>query len=544
MSTIEECTERSDRVLGGRDLADQSRALEALRRSEIALRESEERFRLAACATREVIWDWDLGTNRITTNDGIEQVLGYPASQVGPEMSWWLERIHREDRERVLAGIGATLDGIGSDWSDEYRFRRADGTYALVIDRARVARDADGQAVRMIGALADVTRQRRAEEAARRAQKLESLTVLAGGVAHDFNNLLMVVMGRISLALGRLPEGNAARADLETALGAGQRAAELADKMLTFSGGRHFRLEHLDPNRLVQDARADWEPATPSRIRLTVALDPVVPPIEADAAQLRQALANLVLNAVEAIGDREGTVRVATGVRDVTADDTGLWRHTTRPLQPGRYVFLEVADDGCGLDGRALTRLFEPFFSTKFTGRGLGLAAVLGIVRGHRGGITVTSEPGRGARFTVFLPTTGPAGTARAAGRPRNAGRAVLVIDDEPMVRELVETALEAAGIPVLAASGGAEGVALYRARRDEIGLVLLDLSMPDMDGAETFRILKAQDPGVRVILTSGYAEAEATRGLEGAGLVGFLHKPCAPDTLVRRVREALAPQA
>jgi FixJ family two-component response regulator len=252
---------------------------------------------------------------------------------------------------------------------------------------------------------------------------------------------------------------------------------------------------------------------------------------------------NLMLNAAEAIGDEGGQVTIRTGIQALSEDD-GHYSHLTRvPLQPGPYAFLEVEDDGPGMDALTLPRIFDPFFTTKFTGRGLGLAAVLGIMRGHRGGISVSSEPGRGTTFKLLFPATGAEPLQEASApvaKPMGSGL-VLVIDDEEVVRDAVLAMLESQGFQARVASSGAEGVAIYRAYCDRVRLVLLDLSMPGLGGLETFELLRDIDPKVRVVLCSGYNEAEATRTFVGKGLAGFLHKPYDAATVGATVRRGLA---
>jgi CheY-like chemotaxis protein len=372
----------------------------------------------------------------------------------------------------------------------------------------------------------------------RRAAKEESLTVLAGGVAHDFNNLLAAILGHASLALKQLPDGSPARRHVEKAASAVERAADLTRQMLAYSGRGHFVVRPTDLNALVRENLPLLEVAVPKSVRLEAALDADLPLVDADVGQLQQVLMNLVINAGEAIGERGGTVSVATGVRPVAASDRALWRASGHPLAPGRYVSLEVRDDGPGMDAETVDRIFEPFFTTKFTGRGLGLAAVLGVVRGHRGALSVHSVPGQGTIFRILLAPGGRAASADAprAAAPAGAKLCVLLIDDEEIVRDMVGQVLEHKKIRVLSAENGAAGLAVFRERHERIDVVLLDLSMPGLSGEETFRRLRDVDPGVRVILSSGYDRDEA-RGRFGAGSPdGFIQKPYRPEQLLAEI--------
>jgi two-component system, cell cycle sensor histidine kinase and response regulator CckA len=251
---------------------------------------------------------------------------------------------------------------------------------------------------------------------------------------------------------------------------------------------------------------------------------------------------NLVINAAEAIGERGGTVTVATGVREVAESDQALWRASGQPLAPGRYVSLEIRDDGPGMHAATVERIFEPFFTTKFTGRGLGLAAVLGVVRGHRGGLSVDSSPEQGTVFRIVLASSAQptAAAAPVAASPVRAAT-VLIIDDEETVRDMIGEVLEAQGFEVLRAEDGPRGIALFREKRDHVNVVLLDLSMPGLSGAETFRRLREIDRGVRVILSSGYDHDEASGRVGAARPDGFIQKPYRPELLVAEIGRCLS---
>lgn len=269
---------------------------------------------------------------------------------------------------------------------------------------------------------------------------------------------------------------------------------------------------------------------------LKFSLSDMVPPIEGDATQIRQVIMNLIINASEAIGDRSGIISIATGAMDCDRDylvDTYLDEN----LQPGLYTYVEVADTGCGMDSETRNRLFDPFFTTKFTGRGLGMSAVLGIVRGHRGAIKIYSEPGRGTTIKVLFPVTEdaiPNAGSLAGDRAADslAGAVVLLVDDEETVRSVGRQMLELLGLQVIVAENGRQAVAIYGERPGEIDLVLLDLSMPHMDGVQAFRELRRLDRNVRVVMSSGYNEQEVTRQVVGKGLAGFIQKPYQIDTL------------
>ena len=376
-------------------------------------------------------------------------------------------------------------------------------------------------------------------------QRLESLGVLAGGIAHDFNNLLTGVLGSAELALFRLPPDAPARADLAQIVTAAQRAAGLTGQMLAYSGRGTFRVQPILLPALIREMEPLLRASLPKTSALAFQLGGSLPAVEADATQLRQVLMNLVLNAGEAIGDAAGVIAVRVAVRE--CDRAYLAGGVLdKEISEGPYVSLEVTDTGCGMSGETQARMFEPFFTTKFTGRGLGLAAVLGIVQGHHGTIRVTSEPGRGTQIEVlFPPTTRPviAPPALAPVPPAWRGEGtILVVDDEAHIRAGAAQALEHTGFTVLTAADGREAVTVFRQHAETIRAVLLDLTMPNMDGAATARELRQIRPDVRVVLTSGYTAEEATRQFTERDLVGFLQKPYGLKELIAAVRGALEP--
>ncbi|MHC4717315.1 MAG: PAS domain-containing hybrid sensor histidine kinase/response regulator, partial [Planctomycetota bacterium] len=398
----------------------------------------------------------------------------------------------------------------------------------------------------------DITGRRRAEEERRKlesqvqyAQKLESLGVLAGGIAHDFNNLLVAILGNADLALRDSPPESPVRPGLEAIKRAAIRASDLTNQMLAYSGRGRLVVEHLDLNRLVEEMAHLLKVSIAKNVTLTFDLAEGLPPVEADAAQLRQVVMNLITNASEAIGAEQGTVKVSTGVME--ADRAYLDQaHLAREIPEGQYVYVDVADTGCGMDEETMAKLFDPFFTTKFTGRGLGLAAALGIVRGHRGAIWVESQVGVGSTLRVLLPGVEVAPGAPTKPEPEEAPETwrgegtVLVIDDEEGVRTVARSMLERLGYEVVTAADGAEGLAEYRKRPDQVALVLLDMTMPRLGGEETLREIRRIRPDAKVILTSGYPEEDAAKRFAGMGLAGFIQKPFGLSDVVAKLRRAL----
>ncbi len=387
----------------------------------------------------------------------------------------------------------------------------------------------------------DVTERRRFEDRARHSQKLESLGVLAGGVAHDFNNLLTAILGSASLAIEETAPGAPVREHLSNVLAASERAAQLTRQMLAYSGRGQFFVEPVDLSRQVREITALLHATLGGNIELVLKLQDDAF-IEADAGQFQSVVMNLVINGAEAIGKQSaGTLVVSTCTQHL--DDDYLADNLAGDnLRPGAYILLEVHDTGQGMDTATMARIFDPFFTTKFTGRGLGLAAVLGIVRGHKGAIKVYSHPGKGTTFKLFFPALPTANAYRVPAAPStdfSGDATVLVVDDEPVVLKMAESTLRRYGYKVLVAANGREAVDLFRPCPEEIGLVLLDMTMPVLSGEETLRELRAIRPQVRVIVSSGYNEIEALRRF-GDGVAGFLQKPYRAATLAEKVKLGL----
>ncbi len=450
---------------------------------------------------------------------------------------------------------GAVALATGRKASVEKTVSRADGPQLSVRVQAFPVLGPDGAARGFIELVENTTEAKRAEVEHRQleqrilqAQKMESLGILAGGIAHDFNNLLMGILGNTDLALAKTAPESPVRPYLKSVDQAAQRAADLTNQMLAYSGRGRFVVEPINLSRVVEEIGHLLATVVSKRATLRYRLAPELPPVEADATQVRQVVMNLITNASDALGEREGTITATTGLAEVDGAYLGALL-LGEGLSPGRYVFLEVSDTGAGMDTATLARIFDPFFTTKHTGRGLGLAAVLGIVRGHRGALKVYSEPGQGSTFKVLLPALAggerpaafPAGSVAAPAPGARGGGMVLVVDDEAMVRETTRAMLEDAGYTVLTANDGQQGVALFRARAAEIAAVVLDMTMPRMGGEEAFREMRLIDERVPVILSSGFNEQEAVYNFAGKGLAGFIQKPYRSGALAEQLRAALA---
>jgi PAS domain S-box-containing protein len=512
------------------DITDRHRVEEELKESKKRLVEAQQVARLG-------YYDLDVAAGTWTSSQILDDVFGI-GDDYRRDIEGWSLLIHPEDRQSMLEYLENVVLRKKQPFDREYRIvRPSDQHTRRVHGLGKVECDPLGKPVKMIGTIRDITEYKHVEEEKRnlerqvqKKQKLESLGVLAGGIAHDFNNLLMAVLGHAELALEELPAASPARRNLAEIMAAARRAADLSLQMLAYSGKAVFTAERVGLRDLVEEM-ADLLKATISKSAiLTLNLESGLPPIQADPSQIRQIVMNLIINASEAIGGRSGAITVSAG--STRCDEEYLRKTELHDgLAPGLYVFLEVTDTGIGMDVDTQSRIFEPFFSTKFTGRGLGLAAVLGIVRAHKGALKVSSEPGKGTTLRVLFPALEEAGEGEPAGDSAPpAGRrgtvTILLVDDEENLLALGSRMLEHLGFTVLTAADGQQAVDLYRQRGKEIDLVLMDMTMPHMDGAEAFHELRRLNPDVRVVLASGYSREDVTSRFEGKVLDEVLQKP------------------
>lgn len=457
--------------------------------------------------------------------------------------------VHPDDLERMNAAIRAALDAR-RDFEVEHRIRSRRGEEKWVLSRGRGVYAPDGGLLLVEGLIIDISFGKRAESerlAIERklleSQKLESLGLLAGGIAHDFNNLLTGILGNASLARLSLDPGNPLDAQMRAIETASLRAAELCRQMLAYAGKGQFVVERLDVSAVIEEMLPLLRVSITPSAQLHLQLEHGLPRIKADATQIRQILMNLVLNAVDALTERERDITIRTGVAEV---DRALLAScvTGTTLPVGTYVWVDVTDTGCGMAPDVLTRIFDPFFTTKFAGRGLGLAAVLGIVRSHNGALLVESEVGRGSTFRLFLPPALPEPAAPVrppTSHPWAHDGHALVIDDEEAVRNVVVGLLKRYGLQGRAVPDGHAGLAAFRERPQDWALVVLDYLMPGLSGEETLRAIRAIRPDTPVLLISGFAEGEILSRLDAtAGPVVFLSKPFKPELLRDKLRQLL----
>lgn len=542
--------DREELRIGRDELASRvaERTAELLRANE-ALRQSEQHYQVLADLAPVGIFRTDARGRCLYVNERLCQISGVRADAL--REGGWDKILNPEDRALLAAAWMKVVQGSGPG-SLEHRIAHPDGSTVWALTHFAAERDAAGRVNGCIGTLADISDRKRAEEENRRleaqvqhAQRLQSLGILAGGLAHDFNNLLTIIMGNARIALLDLPPGSPATqnlAEIETATG---RAAELTSQMLAYSGKGRFTSQAVNLSRVAEETANLLRTVLSKKTAIHLDLQNAPPLIEADPAQIRQIVMNLITNAAEAIGEDSGTIRLGTGVVDA---ERGYLAGTycDDQLPAGRYVYLEVCDTGCGMSPETQAQIFDPFFTTKFTGRGLGLAAVLGIVRAHRGTLKVSSEPGRGSAFRLLFPasdkTEEPPAEAAVSGHRAGPSRGtILVVDDETGMRSLARAILEKSGYAVITASDGHDAIRIFRRHAGEVAAIILDLTMPLMNGEEAARELRAIRDGVPIILSSGYSEQEVAIRFAGSGLDGFLQKPYEPAALTEKLQRVLA---
>jgi PAS domain S-box-containing protein len=521
--------------------------------NEIADRkQAEEEFRLAVETAPNGMMVADRVGKIILVNSEMERLFGYSREEmIGQPVEMLVPERVRDQHSRYRKGFNkdprARRMGAGRD------------LFAVTKDRREIPVEIalspittrDGMCV--LSSVVDISERKRMEEERQRflvglqqTQKLESLGVLAGGIAHDFGNVLGSILANAGLALMELPPESPALETVHNIEATALRASRLVQQMLAYSGKGRFLVQPLDISRLLEEITQMLRISISKKANLRVitphnAPSAKLPAIEADAAQMQQVVMNLIINASEALGDKGGDITVHTGVIEV--DDAYLSEVFQNNSMPeGRYVKLEVSDNGCGMHKEAQSEIFDPFYTTKEAGRGLGLAAVLGIVRGHKGAIRVYSEPGKGTTFTVLFPAVEqPAVFGECIEEPvqQNTGT-ILVVDDEEDLVKAASRVLERVGFRVITALNGRAGIETFRARHSEIDAVLLDLTMPDIFGEEVLAEVLKIDPTMKVILSSAYNEQEVVSGFQGKGLAGFIQKPFQAIGLIDKVQQIL----
>ena len=505
-------------------------------RIDAALHESEERYRATADAAPVIMWFGD-GQKRVTFfNKEASVFSGLPREQLLGQ--GWAQIIHPDDLETARA---AYYDSVNKKavYQIEYRVRRADGEYRNMVGTTS-PRYIGGVYAGQVGTVIDITDLKRRQEKDLARQKLESLGTLAGGIAHDFNNLLGGVLSQIELAECELADGKSPESEIRSIRAVALRGAEIVRQLMVFAGQETDSLEMVDVSRLVEETVELLQVVISKHALLERQLGLATPAVRSNPARLRQLVMNLVTNASEAIGNRDGVIRISTErliLEGAAAAAEGL--------PDGDYLQLEVSDTGCGISAEAQAKIFDPFFTTKSNGRGLGLAVVQGIVRDLSGRIRVRSERDRGTTFRVLLPggEAIPARKEAPAAALENSwsGGSVLVVEDEQTLRLAISKMLEGRGFPVLEAADGSAAIQMLHNHGAELGVMLLDVTLPGIGSPEVMREAKRIRPDLRVILTSAYSEHTIARMFGEFTGQAFVRKPYQVGEIVRLIRQAAA---
>ena len=535
------------------DITEKRLAEEALRDREYLLRESQKVANLGSYSLDITSGFWEVSPALLQLF-GIDEE--YPSNVEG-----WLRIVHPDDRDEMTEYLKTTVIAEHGAFDKEYRIQRIqDNEVRWVHGRGVLEMDDQDNPFKMIGVIQDITERKQVEsdklafeKQILHTQKLESLGILAWGIAHDFNNILMGILGYADLALSSLDPISPAKEYVKGINDSSKKAAELVKQMLAYSGKGKFSLEPINLDHLIGDMKQMLNISISKNVvlKITPSSSPVY--LEGDPTQIRQVIMNIVINGSDAIQNRSGVISVLTGTMHCDRayiDATGFNTQIASPgdIHEGMYVFLEISDTGSGMSKAIIERIFEPFYTTKFTGRGLGLSAVLGIIRGHSGFMKIYSEPDKGTTFKVLLPLySSDTDVMSKSSSPSRfdtdwQGRGIfLIADDEEAVRSVGKAMLKKLGFDVITAEDGREAIQIFEEKQAEIVGVLLDLTMPHKDGAEVFRAIRAINPKVKVILSSGYNEQDATQKFVGKGLAGFIQKPYVTSELLEKIKEVMS---
>ena len=527
----------------------QARSITERKQAEEALRKSEERFRLAMEATKDGLWDWDILTGQVYYSPGYWSMLGYDAASQPRSAEAWIDIVHPDDREAVLAANDDCIANRSDSFVLEYRMRTSSGEWKWIQERGTaVVRDDQGRARRMIGTHIDITERKHAEEERERlkgqllqAQKMEAVARLAGGVAHDFNNMLAVIQGHAELALMRMGPDDPSFRHFSAIRDTANRSAELTQQLLAFARKQVITPIALDLNKAVESMLKMLRRFLGEDIDLKWNPKKGLWTIKADPTQIDQIVADLCINARDAISG-VGTIIVAT-------DNCSIDREycaTHAGFLPGDFVRITVSDNGCGMDKQMLSQIFEPFFTTKELGKGtgLGLATVYGAIRQNEGFVNVYSELGQGSVFSIYFPRylgeSQQKPVDSKAGTTAGGHETILLVEDELVILETVTDMLEQLGYTVLAASIPNEAIQLARQHPEKIDLLLTDVIMPQMNGRDLANQLLAGQPWMKCLFMSGYtADIIAYQGKLDED-VHFIQKPFSLSTLATKIRQTL----
>ncbi|MEI6214996.1 MAG: PAS domain-containing protein [Desulfuromonadales bacterium] len=519
-----------------------SRDISERKRDEDVLRESKLLYRSLLESVPAVIYRFSTKTGGLFYSPQIEDVFGYPLQAFYDDPLLWKNSIHPEDVQLVERSIAELFAGSQPGFDIEYRVANRDGEWIWLRDSTIQREISDGEMV-IFGLAQNITKLKQAEEKRQalenqfqQTQKLESLGVLAGGIAHDFNNILTIILGHCHIVMGDIDSGMDQKNHVKEIAEAASRAANLCRQMLSYAGNTALEQSDINLWLLVDENVKMLRSAINKNVTIKLDLTRRMPLITGDSAQIQQVVMNLVINAAEAIGDTNGTItilldRITVSTVQPETDFAGT------AIAVGDYACLTVSDDGCGMSTETRRRIFEPFYTTKFTGRGLGMSAVLGIINSHRGALQVSTKSGAGTTFKVYFPLTNVPDTLPPPQTPafqpaEKCSGTVLLVDDEHNLRVLGAILLKAIGFTVITVCNGLEALEEFHTRGSGIDLVLMDMLMPEMSGREAYRLLREQSAFIPIIICSGCDENVIEDFLEDDPCAAVIQKPYRPEEL------------
>jgi two-component system, cell cycle sensor histidine kinase and response regulator CckA len=511
------------------DFTEKRKSQELLQRNMTLLRKTQSMAKMSG-------WSYDIATGKFSNTDELQRIFPRSAREYSADQ--FIELVHPDDRQRVNEIWRRGL--AGEPIESEHRMYVGDDLRWIAI-WAEPERNEAGELISILGVAQDVTDRKHLEAQLLQSQKYEGLGVLAGGIAHEFNNILTSVLGNAELGLMNLPLHSPAAPIFSEIGKAARRAAALTKQMLAYSGRGQMEVAPVRLDAIVQEAAPFLLSLTASKAELEFRLQPA--PASGDAIQLRQIAIQLASNALEALEGLTGRIVIQTGQVALSESDLSA-DYAQPPRSAGPYAFLEITDTGCGMTSEVASKIFDPFFSTKFAGRGLGLAAALGIVKRHRGGVQFKTAPGKGTTIRVLLPQSAEMQVnvdTPAQPNRESRGSMILLIEDEPSVRDFLSQLLTGAGYEVVAARDGVEGVERANCLQSKINVVLLDIVMPNLDGWAAFDELRRILPSAPIVIMSGYDDpGDTTHASQTAQAAAFLHKPFRPAQLFAAIKKAL----
>jgi len=501
------------------------------------------------------LWDFDLKSNVLILNKSMSELLGYKSSIIEDPGRNWFSRIHKEDLENINIATKMHLKGEKEFYMSEYRFSLPDGTYRWMLSRGKISEwDRDNKPIRISGSITDITDQKeteanklKIEKKMQQAQKLESLGILAGGIAHDFNNILQGILGNTDLLIKSLPKKSQFIEELMEIKKSTLRATELTTQMLAYTGRGTFVFKPLNINKMLNDMKSLISVSVSKKAEITYNADDNIPDFSGDITQIRQIIMNIVSNSSDSLADKPGKIKIITGYKDLTKQELEALKPDFN-IPEGQYVFITISDNGNGIPETNLNKIFDPFFSTKFAGRGLGLAAVQGIIKSHGGALEVISSEERGTDFTIYFPVKETVSMKKNSDGPLNAKfkyenqteKTILIVDDEKHILDLAVKILNLSGYKTLTAANGKEGISVFKENKNKVSSIIMDMTMPDLDGDEAIAEILKISPDVPIIVSSGYSEVDINKKFKDLEGMIFLHKPYLVDDLINAVTSSL----